>query len=55
MNNSYNLLKKKIISNSKIDKIIISDKFKEYKWSHLIKLANQKKKFFLKKKKIVSP
>ena len=55
MNNSYNLLKKKIISNSKIDKIIVSDKFKEYKWSQLIKLANQKKKFFLKKKKDCIP
>ena len=50
MNNSYNLLKKQIINNSKKNKIIISDKFKEYKWSQLIKLANQKKKFFLKKK-----
>lgn len=50
MNNFYNLLKKKIISNSKKDKIIISDKSKEYKWSQLFKLANQKKILFIKKK-----
>ena len=50
MSNTYNILKKKILKNSKNNKIIISDKFKEYTWSQLIKLANKRKKIFQKKK-----
>jgi acyl-coenzyme A synthetase/AMP-(fatty) acid ligase len=50
MSSHYNILKKKILKNSKNNKIIISDKFYEYSWLKLMKLANKRSKFFLKKK-----